>query len=102
MVNSTMVRGTYTIKVARDGSAEMYGVGTNTAADCVSQGGCMPFALTARGSKLVGLTDECADPADYSYKLSGSADQVQRVHDDCGAKLERAWLFDGITWRRQS
>src|SRR3954454_22734712 len=46
VADATMVRGRYTIKVARDGNAEMYGIGTNTAASCTGTGGCMPFTIT--------------------------------------------------------
>jgi hypothetical protein len=93
--------GYYTMKLARDGTVEMYDPGSNTDKECLHIAhGCDGLQVKAsRWKLLIGDTLECAEPAEYSYKLRGGKLTTKRVKDDCGS--DRPQLFNGTTWRRQ-
>ena len=91
--------GYYTMKLAEDGTVEMYDPGVSTAQGCLAH--CDGLQLKASDGKLIiGDTLECVTSAVYSYKVEGDKLTTKRVEDDC--TLDRRQLFDGSTWRRQS
>ena len=90
--------GYYTMKVAGDGTVEMYDPGVTTAKGCLAH--CDTLQLTASDGKLmIRDTLECTTSAVYSYRIEMDKLATKRVKDDC--TLDRRQLFDGSTWRRQ-
>ena len=99
--NSYYPPGKFTMKLLRDGSAEMFNPSADPADDCVAQSGCELLTFEARGGKLiVGEIFTCPGPGEYSYEIRGDELTTKRVGDDC--TRARPQLFDGATWRRQS
>ena len=93
--------GTYTMKVTREGKAQLFSPGSQTA-DCYDfNDPCIELEIKASDSRLrIEESPSCIGSGQYSYTLTRDRLTTKKVKDDC--TLGRPAFFDRVTWRRQS
>jgi hypothetical protein len=92
---------TYTMKVTREGQAQLFFPGSPTADCYAGDAQCLELEIKANGSRLtIGESPACAGSGQYSYTLTRGRLTTKKVRDDC--TLARPAFFDRVTWRRRS
>ena len=93
--------GTYSMKVTREGQAQLFVPGSQTADCYAADAQCLELEITAKGSRLtIGESPGCGGSGQYSYTLTRAQLTTKKFKDDC--TLGRPAFFDRVTWRRQS
>lgn len=94
--------GTYTLKVRKDGSVDVYYPRADVNEDCLAQQFCATHMIKASDGTLTILdTDDCHTPAAYSYTVTATKLRTKSASPE-SCHGDRPRLYDGSVFRRRS